>query len=83
MHTFQHATISAALVGGGEVWVAKYDDRDIVGAAAWFGPDTGLMHTYEFVPFLLSLFENDHGHGTDLNKAKPVLMLYSGRTLNL
>lgn len=34
--------MSAALVGGGEVWDEK---GKIVGTAAWFGPGTGLMHT--------------------------------------
>ncbi|GJJ06894.1 hypothetical protein Clacol_001090 [Clathrus columnatus] len=47
MHAFQRAIIAAAVVGGGQFWVAKYGDHDFAGAAVWFGPQTALMHTPE------------------------------------
>ncbi|GJJ06892.1 hypothetical protein Clacol_001088 [Clathrus columnatus] len=47
MQPFQRSMIAAAIVGGGEFWVAKYGDHDFAGVAIWFGPQKAFMHTPE------------------------------------
>jgi hypothetical protein len=38
----QRATIATAALAG-EVWVADYEDRELVGVAAWYGPGRTLL----------------------------------------
>ena len=42
-----------AVLAGGKVYVAEYDDVGIVGTAVWFGPGEGFMKTYASKLWLL------------------------------
>lgn len=41
----QRATVAAAALGG-ELWVADYGDREMVGAAGWYGPGRALLDRF-------------------------------------
>ncbi|CAK5262298.1 unnamed protein product [Mycena citricolor] len=61
---FYEASVIAALVGGGEVYIAETDEteKEIVGCAVWFGPghsiyDSEAQRKYALSPFMERLSE--------------------------